>query len=130
MVVKVNKQLLRVVKLSCTIWTVDFVTWVEAELRRRQWRAADLARHGKLTTAQISRVLNRQQNAGHAFCEGLARAFDLPKDVVYAKAGLGNPDPQPDQWARTMSYRLNRPPPELRDVAESIIEALIKKERQ
>lgn len=56
-------------------------------MERREWSRADLARKGELTTAQVTRVLNRQQNAGDSFMEGIAKAFGIGIENVYRAAG-------------------------------------------
>lgn len=66
---------------------MDFVTWLESELDKRDWSQSDLSRKGDLTTAQISRVMTRQQNAGKAFLVGVAKAFRIPLEEVYRAAG-------------------------------------------
>lgn len=65
---------------------MDFVTWVESEMKKREWSQADLARKGGLTSAQVSRVLSRLQNPGQVFFEGIARAFDVTLEEVYRHA--------------------------------------------
>lgn len=109
---------------------MDFVTWVEEELRIREWSRADLSRKSGIATPQITRVLNREQNAGRLFCEGIARAFDLPIDVVFRNAGLLPPATEQEVWAAKMYARLERLPPDLRDIAETLITALYEKEKE
>lgn len=66
---------------------MDFADWVETELQTRGWSRSEYARQGKLTTAQVSRVLTKQQSPGSKFIEGTALAFGYPLDLVYRKAG-------------------------------------------
>lgn len=66
---------------------MDFASWLEIELDKRGWSRSDLARRGDLTTAQVSRVMTRQQNPGEAFCKGVAKALGVPLDEVYRAAG-------------------------------------------
>lgn len=66
----------------------EFVEWIEGELEKRKWRPADLARAAALYPATISKVLNEDRQAGPDVCLALARAFKLPPELVFRKAGL------------------------------------------
>lgn len=67
---------------------MDFVEFIQDELRNRDWTRADLSRKSGIAAPQITRVLNREQNPGKVFIEGIARAFNLPLESVYQKAGV------------------------------------------
>lgn len=67
---------------------MDFVEWIESELSKRDWSRADFARKGKFSTAQVTRVLNREQKAGEAFCRGVSVAFNVPQEEIFRRAGL------------------------------------------
>ena len=67
---------------------MDFVEFIEDELTRREWSRSDLARKSGLTPTQVTRILSRKQSPGNAFIEGIARAFNLPLESVYQKAGV------------------------------------------
>lgn len=109
---------------------MDFVTWLEDELTKREWSRADLSRKSGIASPQITRVLNREQNPGKMFCEGIARAFDLPEEIIFRNAGILPEASEQDQWAAKIYRRLERMPPELRDIAEALIDALYEKEQR
>lgn len=64
------------------------IEWVRNELKAREWRNADLARHGDIPESTISRVLNAERSPGLAFWRGVARAFSLSEETVLARVGL------------------------------------------
>lgn len=65
---------------------MDFIDWIKFEMDARGWKQADFARASKVSTAQVARVLTRQQGAGgNTFIEGVARAFKLEIDEVYRR---------------------------------------------
>lgn len=66
----------------------DFAEWLEAELNKRDWTRADLARRAGISKPQISRIMNREQSPGHSTCTGIAAALGLPPETVYRAAGL------------------------------------------
>jgi transcriptional regulator with XRE-family HTH domain len=66
----------------------DFVAWINGEIKAREWSQSDLSRKSGITTAQISRVLNRERLPGIEFCKGIARAFGLKDIQVLEIAGL------------------------------------------
>lgn len=66
----------------------SFITWLENEIERRGWTLRETARRAGLSHAAISNVLNRQRNPGWDFCAALSRAFEMPPEWVFWKAGL------------------------------------------
>lgn len=68
----------------------DLPEWIQSELDNRGWIQADLVRasKGRLTTAQVSRVLSRQQQAGIKFCQGVAYALDVTLESVLRHVGI------------------------------------------
>ncbi|HEY3376163.1 MAG TPA: helix-turn-helix transcriptional regulator [Armatimonadota bacterium] len=66
----------------------DFADWLQAELRSRGWDQAELARRSRVTHAQISRLLAGDRRPGPTACRAIARAFHLPPDEVFRRAGL------------------------------------------
>ena len=66
----------------------SFAQWLENELSKRGWSAADLARKAHLTTGAISHVLNGSRSPGPDFCRAVARALHIPQYTVFYIAGL------------------------------------------
>jgi transcriptional regulator with XRE-family HTH domain len=64
------------------------VEYLEAELARRSWRQADLARAARVPDATIHHILNRSRRAGPEVCNALARALDEPPERIFRMAGL------------------------------------------
>ena len=48
----------------------DFLTWVQDELNRREWKNADFARHAGISEATVSRIMSRLRNPTWTFCIG------------------------------------------------------------
>lgn len=73
-----------------------FRDWILVELNKRGMTQADLARASGVTSAAISRLLSEQRVPAPETCMGIARAFNLPPEDVYRRAGLlpdtGEPD--------------------------------------
>ena len=67
---------------------MDFVDYIEDELQRREWSRSDLARKGDITPTQVTRILSRKQMAGKDFCQAIARAFNVPEEDVFRRAGI------------------------------------------
>ena len=67
---------------------MDFVEFVNSEMQSREWSRADLSRKSGIAAPQITRVLNREQNPGELFCKGIARAFNVPEEDVFRRAGI------------------------------------------
>ena len=69
----------------------DFITWLDSELSIRGWTDYKLAKTAGFNHSVISRarmgVLPRWEA-----CAGIAKAFELPVDFVFRKAGLLSAD--------------------------------------
>lgn len=65
----------------------EFIAWIQAELERRGWEQADLARNGGLTPQQVSRVIQGTRGFGLDFIRGVAQGFRVPVELVMRKAG-------------------------------------------
>ena len=72
----------------------DLTVWLSRELETRGWSLRELARRAKISPSSISQVLNGQYVPGNMFCRGIARAFQIPPEIVFRKAGLLPAPPQ------------------------------------
>jgi transcriptional regulator with XRE-family HTH domain len=66
----------------------DFVEWLNAELESRGWSRSEAARRGGISESMFSKVIGGHTRPGIEFCRGLARAFAIPLDEVFRRAGL------------------------------------------
>jgi transcriptional regulator with XRE-family HTH domain len=66
----------------------SLIEFLEAELVRRSWRQADLARAARVPDATIHHILNGTRRAGPEVCNALARALDEPPERIFRMAGL------------------------------------------
>jgi transcriptional regulator with XRE-family HTH domain len=66
----------------------SLIEFLEAELVRRSWRQADLARATRVPDATIHHILNGSRRAGPEVCNALARALDEPPERIFRMAGL------------------------------------------
>lgn len=83
----------------------NFITWLEGQLRDREWTAAQLSRKAKIKgNATINRILSGQRNPGVEVCLKIARALGEPEEKVLRLAGhLTIPvDSQPSSDEKTM----------------------------
>lgn len=89
----------------------DFVEWVLIEMDHRGWNRRELSIRMDISATQVTRVLNREQLPGIDFLNGVARAFGLPTDVVFRRAGILPEDlKDPDDIIREVLYELGLAP--------------------
>ena len=81
-----------------------FAKWIQAELDRRDMTQADLARKSGMPKATISNVVSSQRRAGSSFCRRLAKALDIPPDIVYQAAGLLPPEKKLSKLEKQIQY--------------------------
>jgi transcriptional regulator with XRE-family HTH domain len=70
----------------------EFVIWLDQELLQHGWSDHQLARRAGLSHSVISKARSGTAPKWEA-CEALARALDLPPEIVFRKAGLLTPLP-------------------------------------
>jgi transcriptional regulator with XRE-family HTH domain len=65
-----------------------FSTWLEGELKARDWRQADLVKRSGINSGLLSQILSGQRSPGVETCRALAKAFGLKDIQVLQIAGL------------------------------------------
>lgn len=66
----------------------DLIDWLNAQLKARDWTNSKLAQKSGLAPSTISMVLSDRASPGWDFCKGVARAFGVPAEQVFRRAGL------------------------------------------
>jgi len=66
----------------------DFSTWLEGELKARDWRQADLIKRSGINSGLLSQILSGQRRPGVETCRAIAKAFGLKDIQVLEIAGL------------------------------------------
>ncbi len=74
--------------ISCSIFDVTFVTWLDTELRNRNWNRSELARRAGISHSALSHVYTERRKPGLDVCEAIAKAFNIPPENVLRAAGL------------------------------------------
>jgi len=67
--------------------------FLEAELKKRGWKQADLARASNLDSAVVSNIINGRRRMGEETGKAIAHALQLPPEQVFRAAGLLPPIP-------------------------------------
>lgn len=65
-----------------------FLAWLQASLRDKQWSLSELARRSGVSQSHLSNIISGNREASAATLTALAKAFNLPAELVFAKAGL------------------------------------------
>ena len=71
----------------------EFSNWLLVEMKSRKLGVPDLARAAHVTRGAIGNVLRGERSPGSDLCTAIARAFKLPPEVVFRKAGILPPIP-------------------------------------
>ena len=97
----------------------EFVEWVQHLLDARGLKQADIARNQNITTAAVSKMMNRQARPGFEMCAAIAATFNLPLEEVYRQAGLLPAKPPAGVLEERATYIFNQLPEEdQRDVLD------------
>lgn len=65
-----------------------FTQWLLDAMKARDWSQADLARKSKISESHLSHVFSGRRKPQIEFCNRIARALELPPELVARKAGL------------------------------------------
>jgi transcriptional regulator with XRE-family HTH domain len=108
----------------------NFTKWLERQIQDRGWSIPETARRSKkggyegVSDSMIYKVLNNHANPGLKFFEGIARAFDMPKEEVMRIAGELNPQPEETAELKEALHLLAQLSPEQRRYVLTTIRAL------
>ena len=65
----------------------ELSTYLNEELQKRGWSIRELARRSGVSHTAVSYVMSGQREAGLRFCNGVARALDVPPEIILRLAG-------------------------------------------
>jgi len=102
----------------------DLSEFLQAELARRAWRPADLARAAGVPDATVSHILKGSRRAGPEVCRALARALDELPERIFRLAGLLPGLPPAVEEEREAVDILRSLSPELRGAAIRMLRGL------
>jgi transcriptional regulator with XRE-family HTH domain len=66
----------------------EFISWLKAEMGKREWGIRETARKSGLSPSPISYILSNREQPTFDTCIALAQAFDIPGEDVLRLAGL------------------------------------------
>lgn len=66
----------------------EFTEFIQAEMKKRGWSQADLARQTGMTTGGVSMLLNQTRKPSPDTLLTIASAFQLPPERLFREAGL------------------------------------------
>ncbi len=67
---------------------MDFAEWLLSMIEGRGWSQNELGRRAGLSNATVSRVISGVRGPGPQFCQDVARALQVPEEIVFERAGL------------------------------------------
>lgn len=92
---------------------MDFASWLQEELKNRDWTQADLARNAGVHRQVISTYINRQRaSPDEAVLRKIARAFKVPPEQVFRAAGALPPKPEIDEQIEQILHEVAQMPKE------------------
>lgn len=60
----------------------DLISWINEQIKTRGWSISELARRGDLNQSYVSAILNKKQNPGARFYQGVARALGVTLESI------------------------------------------------
>lgn len=74
-----------------------FTDWLAAELDKRSWNHAELARRSGITRGALSHIFSHTRHPGVTLLRGIARGLHMPPEEVFRAAGILENPSDPDQ---------------------------------
>ncbi len=107
-----------------------FADWLNSNLNERGWNQNDLVQRSGLSQGAVSKVLSGLRNPGLEFCEGMAKAFHIPVEIVFEKAGYIKPKTNIDHELEELNYQISQLPPEEQKTIKDMVKFFINKADQ
>lgn len=102
----------------------EFAQWLTGELKLRGWKPADLARQAKISSSQVSFMLNEQRVPSAQTCNAIADALGYPPEYIHRRAGHLPPErPAVAEEKEAVNY-LRQLNTQMRQLAITILRAL------
>ncbi len=98
-----------------------FNDWLLKQLQDREWSQADLARSSGITKGAISNYINGRIPDETALRK-IAKALNLPADLVFEKAGVLPPKPELSPIKRALIHLAENLPDSDIEVAIAVLE--------
>jgi len=98
-----------------TVNKSEFVCWLQAEMDRRGWNQADLARESGLSRGAVGNVLRQERDPGKDFLIGIAYALKLPPETVFRIAGLLPEVSEETEYSKQLVHLAGQLPEQLRN---------------
>ncbi|HEX2951689.1 MAG TPA: helix-turn-helix transcriptional regulator [Armatimonadota bacterium] len=86
---------------------LEFIDWLQKEIKHRGWVQTELARRAKISVAQMSRIMTGEQGASAAVCRKIAYVLGLPPEEVMRRAGILPRSTTPDDVKELLFYYTN-----------------------
>jgi transcriptional regulator with XRE-family HTH domain len=86
----------------------EFSDWLSGEVETRGWSFRELSRRAGVSSSAVSQVVTQTTFPGPSFCNGVARAFGLPPETVFRKAGLLPPLAEDARLYRELTEAVGR----------------------
>ncbi len=86
----------------------NFSKWLKDELEARSWKQADLVRASGLDSAVVSNIVNGRRKAGETTAKAIAKALNIPAELVFRRASLLPPQPERNEKISEVLYILEQ----------------------
>jgi transcriptional regulator with XRE-family HTH domain len=86
---------------------LSFIDWLKSEAEKRDIKQMDIVRAGKISSTHVSRVFSMQTTPSADFMLAVSRAFNLPAEMIYRKAGWLPPKKEDDPLTDEGKYILD-----------------------
>lgn len=108
----------------------DFASWLEAEIKKRDWSQSDLSRYSGISRQVIHTYITRQRlNPETPVLRAIASAFRVSPETVYRAAGLLPSQPEADEMVEKLNYKITQLTPGARALAEKLLDALLEEDK-
>jgi transcriptional regulator with XRE-family HTH domain len=82
----------------------NIADFIKAEIERKGWSQARLAKAAKLDSAVISNIINEKRGIGWESARAIADALNIPAETMFRKAGLLPPAPAKTEQHEKLLY--------------------------
>lgn len=105
----------------------NIADFIKAEIERKGWSQARLAKAAKLDSAVISNIINEKRGIGWESARAIADALNIPAETMFRKAGLLPPVPAKTEQSEWLLYAFERLTSDEKKTVTNIMEFYLSK---
>ena len=109
---------------------MNFADWLLDQMHERRLSQSELARMARVSQSTISLVLSGERNPGPDLCLGIAKALNIPPEIVFQEAGIFPSSPEQTQHRKEADHLFSQLSDRQQEDVLTMMRALVEERRR